>query len=31
MNEAMYRKVLEENLLPFARKLKLGRKFRFSA
>ncbi|MBN3286953.1 TCB1 transposase, partial [Polyodon spathula] len=29
MNGAKYREVLEENLLPCARKLKLGRKFTF--
>ena len=29
MDEARYRKIFEENLLPSARKLKLGRKFTF--
>ena len=29
MNGAKYRKIREENLLPSARKLKLGRKFTF--
>ena len=29
MDKAKYRKLLEENLLPSARKLKLGRKFSF--
>ena len=29
MYGAKYRKILEENLLPSARKLKLGRKFTF--
>ena len=29
MNGAKYREVLEEKLLPSARKLKLGRKFTF--
>ena len=29
MDGAKYRKILEENLLPSARKLKLGRKFSF--
>ena len=29
MDGAKYRKILEENLLPSARKLKLGRKFTF--
>ena len=29
MDGANYRKILEENLLPSVRKLKLGRKFTF--
>ena len=29
MDGAKYRKILEKNLLPSARKLKLGRKFTF--
>ena len=29
MDGAKYRKILDENLLPSARKMKLGRKFTF--